>query len=213
MDSSTAAFGPASLVSGAILPARGRDLMLDCGGLPPGATEASGDGWLAPDVPVLVRGDVRILPLAWRGDPSSGYNPYAEPGQLKAFASRMQDAGMHRAGPWAVMDLSERRADSIGSYTEALRSSGATKANRWVFPEGVGVALVWAGDEAAGDWSLAVHVVPASWVSERLVAGPVEGIDVTWSWADVIRLDAARADADASAAAGSLAAEEEERDA
>lgn len=190
--SSDAVFGAGSLTAGAIIPAAGRDLMIRNAGLPPGATDVAHDGWLAPELPVLVRSDARILPLAWWGDPQSGYNPYAEPGQISAFASRLQGAGLHRAGPWTLLDLTTDRRDSIGSYAAALHNSGATRVDAWVYPEGVGLALVWAGDEDAGDGSLAVHVVPASWVSERAAAGPVDDIDVSWSWADVIALHQSR---------------------
>ncbi|MFS2242738.1 hypothetical protein [Microbacterium sp. OR16] len=50
------------------------------------------------------------------------------------------------------------------------------------------MALVWAGSEAEGTRSLALHLVPADWVLDRLAGGPVDAIDVSWSWADVIEL-------------------------
>lgn len=181
-------FAPESLASGAILPAEGRDAIIRSAGVPTGAAEAEKDGWLTPEIPVLVRGAVKILPLAWRGDPASGYNPYAEPQQISALASRLQGACLHRAGPWTHLDLDERRDDSIGSYAEALKAAGATRVDCWVYSDTLGLSLVWAGDEQLGTMSLAVHLVPASWVFERGASEAVAGIDVRWSWADVTDL-------------------------
>lgn len=186
------AFGPASFADGGLLPYEGRTLMQGADGLPPAVLDAEEDGWLSPNNPILVRGLAKILPLAWRGDPHRGYNPYAEPGQIAAFASRMQSAGLHWAGNWRVLDLADRRNDNIGSYTAALRVAGATGVDCWTYSETVGLALVWAGVEDEGTMSLALHVVPASWVSERRVKKAVWDIDVRWSWAEVIALYAAR---------------------
>lgn len=185
-----AAFGPASLSAGGMLPFEGRTLMLGPDGLPPGVLEAERDGWISPNNPILVRGLVKILPLAWLGDPRSGYNPAVSSTEIAAFASRVQSAGMYWAGPWRVLDLDTRSSDSIGSYTAALRSAGATHVDCWTYSESVGLALAWAGDEDAGTMSLALHVVPVSWVSEPRVTKPVPGVDVRWSWADVIALRA-----------------------
>ncbi|XUK63202.1 hypothetical protein ABMA10_14620 [Plantibacter sp. RU18] len=60
----------------------------------------------------------------------------------------MQNAAMHWAGPWRVVDLREDRADRIGSYTSALRVAGATHVDSWRYSDTVGLALVWAGDVA-----------------------------------------------------------------
>ena len=125
------AFGPASLTQGALLPFEGRTLMTDAGGLPPAALDAQGDGWLSPQNPLLVRGPATILPLAWRGDPQgSGVDPR----EIAAFASQMQNAGMYWAGNWRVLSLMDQRADSIGSYTSALRDAGATSVDCWTSP-------------------------------------------------------------------------------
>lgn len=192
-DAAAAAFGPESLTRGALLPATGRDLMISSFALPPGVLDATGDGWVAPEIPILVRGEVRILPLAWWGAPDRGYNPYAEPAEITKFARRVLDSCMYAAGPWVQLDLSSDPSDSMGSYAAALRASGATQADRFVYVQDhLGVVVVRAGEEEAGTRSLAVHVVPESWVFERAAHEPVDGIDVTWSWSDVIELHRSR---------------------
>lgn len=185
-------FGPASAREGAILPFEGRSLMMRPEGLPQAALDATEDGLLAPDNPILVRGSAKILPLAWQGDARDGTDPGVAPEEIAAFASQMQAAGLHWAGNWRVLDLEERRDDSIGSYAAALRVAGATRTDCWTYSETVGVSLVWAGASDAGTESLALHVVPVSWVSEPRVRKPVRGIDLRWSWTDVIALSSAQ---------------------
>lgn len=183
------AFGPASVVRGAVLPFEGRTLMMSADGLPPGALSAQEEGWLSPENPLLIRGQATILPLAWRGGPGGAG---VDPEEIAQFVTQMQDAGMYWAGPWRVLSLTDERVDSIGSYTTALRAAGATHADCWTYSETTGLALVRAGQEEAGTLSLALHVVPVAWVSERYVAKPVKGIDVRWSWADVVELHRSR---------------------
>lgn len=193
-----AAFGPSSFVDGGLLPYEGRQQMLLPDGLPPAVFEAEEDGWLSPNNPILVRGMVKILPLAWRGDPKSGRCVGADPEEIAAFVSLMQAAGLQWAGNWSVLDLKDHRDDNIGSYTAALRAAGATRVECWMYSEAVGLALVRAGVEDEGTMSLACHVVPVSWVFEprswaskhhvKEFKRGVRGIDVRWSWAEVIAL-------------------------
>lgn len=178
------AFGERSLAAGAILPFEGRTLLAHPDWIAE-AVDAQANGWLSPNNPILVRGEARVLPLGWRGRPD-GEGVTSQ--EIATFASRMQDAGMYFAGPWRVLDLAEQRSDSIGSYAAALVASGATNVDCWTTSESVGLALVRAGAEDAGTMSLAFHVVPVSWVSERRATQAVGGIDVRWSWPDVIDL-------------------------
>lgn len=180
-------FGPGSLTAGALLPYEGRTLLKSPDGLPEGVVEATTDGWIGPQNPILVRGRARILPLAWNGDGSG-----AGSDEIAAFASQMQAAGTHWAGIWRHLDLFEERRDSVGSYLAALRAAGATSVDAWTYSDTVGVALVTAGDVADGTGSLSLHVVPVEWVSESRAGKAVSGIDVRWSWADVIDLHGAR---------------------
>lgn len=205
------AFGPRSLKTGAILPYEGRTLLMGSNGPPVSAIEADADGWLSPNNPVLVRGRARILPLAWRGDPHDGYQAQTGRDDIAAFAARMQSAGTYWAGNGRALeglgdDQEPARPgdDSVGTFVAALRAAGATRADVWRYSEAVGIALVWAGDESEGTASLALHLVPASWVSappdwvsKRRAREwrPVRELDLRWSWADVIELNAARSGA------------------
>ena len=181
-----ATFGPASVTEGALLPFEGRSLLMDADGLPAAALDANEDGWLSPDNPLLVRGQATILPLAWRGDPDG---TGVDPQDIALFASRMQNAGMYWAGNWRVLSLVDDRKDTIGAYTSALREAGATHVDWWIYSRTKGLALVRAGAEERGTLSLAFHVVPVSWVSEAHAdKKPTRGIDVRWSWPDVVAL-------------------------
>lgn len=186
-------FAPDAVVRGALLPDEGRALLLTPQGLRAEALAAETDRWLSANNPVLVRGAARILPLAWRGDPSRE-DSSASPEEIAAFASQVTDLGFYLTGGWRSLDeLEQHHGDSLASYAEALRAAGATAARVWTLSETLGMALVWAGSDDAGDASLAVHLVPASWVSERYGgAKPVAGIDVRWTWADVVALADAR---------------------
>lgn len=192
-DAAAVVFGPESLTRGALLPRAARDLVVSSFALPPGVLDATADGWLSPEIPVLVREPARILPLAWWGAPGRGHDPDAEPSAIARFARRLLDACMYASGPWRSIDLSSGPSDSTGSYAAALRASGVTQADRFVdVRRHLGVVVVRAGDEVAGTRSLAVHVVPESWVFEPAARGPVAGIDVRWSWADVVELHRSR---------------------
>lgn len=186
-------FAPETVAAGALLPYEGRARLLRPDGLRDEALAAQHDGWLSPDNPVLVRGEARILPLAWRGDPSRDGSS-ASPEEIAAFASQITDLGVYLTGGWRSLDeLEQHNGDSLASYAEALRTAGATAARVWTLSETLGMALIWAGSDDAGDASLALHLVPASWVSERYGGSkPVAGIDVRWTWADVVALADAR---------------------
>jgi len=192
---SESAFGSASLVEGAVLPWQGRDALRANDGLHRRAFDVSSDGWLTPYNPVLVRGAGRIFPLAWRGDVASGHGAAVVSAEIDEFASKMRDSGLYWGGNWSDFDrLQEAKKNSIASYASALLDSGATRGNFWVLTGSIALGLIWAGEEAEGTMSLALHVVPSNWVSQNHPAKPVAGIDLRWSWADVIELYRTRTD-------------------
>lgn len=120
-------------------------------------------------IPVLVRGTARILPLV-AGSPS----------RVTDLAQELRDACEYRAGRGIRLNLQQRGSDSVASYLAALRLAGMASAEYWEFDSGHGVVLARAGDPA----SLAVHVVPSSWVTERRAEAAIPGIELTWTLAD-----------------------------
>ena len=186
------AFGASSVTTGALLPFEGRAQLLSQDGPPRAALEAGTDAVVPPALPVLVRGAARILPLAWLGHPHGEGGSGVTSEEIAALATRVQDAGMYWAGPWRVLPLTEKRSDSVGSYSAALRESGATEVDCWTYSESTGLALVRAGEVDDGTRSLALHVVPAGWLSDARAGRPVRGIELRWSWSDVVALYAAR---------------------
>lgn len=187
-------FGHGSLVDGALLPHAGREFLRRPDGPPPTVCAATADGWAGPSVPVLVRGAARIVPLAWRGDVSRGGGTGVSAEEVEAYRFAIEADGMQWAGYWHMIDLEAQPVDRIGEYATALRNAGGTRAERWVLSPTLGAVLVWAGDVDRGDASLALHIVPADWVSDvswvTRNRGPDSAgdIDVRWSWADVIAL-------------------------
>jgi hypothetical protein len=183
------AFGPASLRDGALLPWQGRVALQAYDGLQQEALEEQEDGWVTPFNPVLVRGAARILPLAWRGDVASGHGTAVVSGEIDELVSQMRDAGLYWGGNWSDLDwLQEAKKNSVASYVSALLDAGATRGNFWGLRGDIALGLIWAGEEAEGTMSLALHVVPTSWAVRRYAEKPVAGIDLRWSWAEVIEL-------------------------
>lgn len=173
------------------VPATARDIMSVLDALVTGGAPSL-------DIPVLARGDARILPLAVQDPDARARHPREERRRMAALASDIEGACEHREGRGIAVDLSYEERDSVGSYVAALGESGATRAVFWAYGAEHGVVLVWTGAEATGDLAIALHVVPARWVSQRRATAAVTGIDVSWSGVD------------AAAAADSLAGEQRE---
>lgn len=131
-------------------------------------------------VDVLERGQAIVMPLARQVD-AADRDPSEESRRMSALADAIRDACEQREGRGIALDLDDVTDDSVGSYVSALREAGVTRATYWVWEADHGVVLAWAGDEAERSLSLALHVVPATWVSASRAEAPVEGIDVAWS--------------------------------
>ncbi|MFJ2370762.1 hypothetical protein [Microbacterium sp. NPDC087665] len=134
-------------------------------------------------VPAWDRGAVRILPLAFQTDSTSGRSADEEIRRMTALANELADACEYRAGRGIALPLDEADNDSIRSYAEALRAAGVTEATFWDFGNDRAVVLVW--QREGGEVALSLHIVPASWVSPRHLGATVDGIDVRWSPADL----------------------------
>lgn len=137
------------------------------------------------DIPVLSRGAARVLPLALQASSlTSGRTPSEEHRRMTVLAAEIRDGCEHRAGQGILFDLDTMGEDSVASYASALRDAGAARAEYWAYGSDHGVVLVWTGDETEG--SLALHIVPVSWISERRAQQAIDGIDVRWSLSDVV---------------------------
>ena len=140
------------------------------------------------DIPVLQRGSARLLPLALEADPTStGRDPHEEEGRMRVVADAIRGACEYREGQAITFDLNQRGTDRVGSYASALRRANATAAQYWIYRDGHGLVLAWTGDAAKGTRALALHVVPAGWVTSRRGKPAIDHIDVAWSAKDVAR--------------------------
>lgn len=165
--------------SGWRVPAGSRDLMKAIDNVIDAATARSG-------IPVLLRGAASILPLAVQADSAgSARDPQEERRRMTDLAASIGAALEYREGRAIPVDLDRRADDGVTSYVTALRNAGATSAEWWAYGARHGVTIVWTGDEVDGNLTLALHVVPVGWVSERRTKAATDGIDVRWSRADV----------------------------
>ncbi len=137
-------------------------------------------------VPMLDRGPAKILPLAVQGTAAGapGLDPAEEARRMSWLGARISDAFEHAGGRPAALDLERPGDDRIAAYTRSLRAAGAVSASWWVF-DAMGVVVVSSGTAEAGELSLAVQVVPASWVVDRLTRPGGEPVDLRWTRADL----------------------------
>lgn len=145
------------------------------------------DQWLLPMVPVLRRGSVWIVPLAW--EPTDAAADTAAVDSVDTLASRATDlrssvrsACWYRAGEAIGVDLAPDSA--LRPYAAELVRIGARTAFWWDFDDSAVVVVVSGRDQSL----TAIHVVPLGWVSERKPSKKVPPMDLTWSWADVVAL-------------------------
>lgn len=150
--------------------------------------EALVEGLPGGGIPTITRGAARIVPLAVQIDSQAG-DPREQRHRMRTLADGIDGACEHRAGRGVRVDLDRTGRDEVAAYAAALRAAGATDARCWVLEPSQAVVLVWTGDGSSGDLSLALHLVPTGWVSDRRT-GPASSdpIDVRWSWADAVAL-------------------------
>jgi len=141
------------------------------------------------DIPLIVRGAARIIPLMVQPDPRlSGRDAWEDRHRVEVLDGEVGQACEFHFGRQATpppFDLSSRGQDGIGSYAAALRDAGATRAVWWV-SDAHGIVLVQTGDELRGDLTLAVHVVPVGWVWDVKRSRAAEHVDLRWSRADAV---------------------------
>lgn len=137
-------------------------------------------------LPLVTRGDARIVPLAAQLGTPTG-DPREQRHRMRLLADGIDGACEYRAGRGIRIDLARTGDDEVAAYTAALREANTTEATWWEIDQAHGVTLVWTGDENRGDLTLALHVVPISWVSERRTRPAARWIDVRWDpteWPD-----------------------------
>lgn len=137
------------------------------------------------DIPVWHRGAAVIVPLMAQGDlGGGGRDAHEELRRADALAKKLAGAFEYRAGAPLDVDLDLRGDDRVASYSRALRAAGVTRAWWWTLGDS-GVVIVWSGDELAGTLTLAVHVVPVSWVWDRKTKPGSVDVDLGWGVDDV----------------------------
>jgi hypothetical protein len=130
----------------------------------------------------IERGEVTILPISLQG--GAEVDAAEERARVAAAAEEIRGGLEHRHGQQITFQLERTGRDSIAAYAAALRVAGATAVTWWVV-DGAGVALVHSGDAILRDLALAVHIVPAGWVSERRATDGVDVPPLAWSRSDI----------------------------
>ena len=138
-------------------------------------------------VPVIERDAAKILPVFVQGASprQSGLDAREEQRRVDDLASDLAGAFEFAAGRPIAFPLDQRGDGPVAEYAASLRDANARTAQWWTLNE-TGVVVVRSGDEDAGDLALAVHLVPARWVSGR--SGTPTGrapTDLRWSRAEI----------------------------
>lgn len=138
-------------------------------------------------VPIIERDAAKILPVFVQGASprQSGLDAREERRRVDELSSGLAGAFEYASGRPIPFPLDQRGDGPLAEYAASLRSANARSAQWWVLNE-TGVVVVRSGDEDAGDLALAVHLVPARWVSGR--SGTPTGrpsADLRWSRADL----------------------------
>ncbi|MEV7632895.1 hypothetical protein AB0N64_10840 [Microbacterium sp. NPDC089318] len=139
----------------------------------------------AAGIPILIRGEARIAPLAVQLDAQTA-DTHEQRHRVQVLAYAIDGACEYRAGRGIRFDLDQHGADEVSAYAAALRAAGAAEVTWWELDPRHGVTLVWTGDESRGDLALALHLVPIGWVSDRRTQPASGEIDVRWGRADVV---------------------------
>src|SRR5690606_28394465 len=138
-------------------------------------------------IAVLERGEAQVIPLAVQADPrASKRNASEEHRRMRLLAEAVRDACEHREGRGIPLDLGHRGRDRVGAYVAGLRDAGVSSAEYWEYGTAHAVVLVWTGDEEDGTLTLALHVLPASWVSERRTKPAGDRLDVRWTISEIL---------------------------
>jgi hypothetical protein len=140
---------------------------------------------------VLRRGPAAIIPLGFQGRPAKGHDPAEDERSLGSLDDHLRGLLAHRTQD-PVQFLASRRewydSEATAVHYDLLKAAGVTSAWYSYLPptERHAVMRVWAGDLARGTRTLALHVVPAHWCSDRLRGEPPVGVDLRWGRDDLV---------------------------
>lgn len=138
-------------------------------------------------VPVIERDAAKIVPVTLQDTAprASGRDAVEERRRVDDRAAGLAGAFEYAAGRAIDLPLDGRGDGPVAAYAAALRAAGARDARWWVLNE-TGVVVVRSGDAEVGDLALAVHLVPARWVSGRSATTSGRApADLQWSRADI----------------------------
>jgi len=138
-------------------------------------------------VPVVRRGMVSIVPLAWLPRVSPPGGPAAEQLQQRAVWLRQEvtSACTARYGAEHTIGLSSTGGAGEG-YAAMLVRLGARQASWWSLGRSAVVLVVEGEPAPAPATHVALHIVPMAWV-DGSAGTAVAPVDLAWNWSDVVR--------------------------
>lgn len=154
----------------------------------PGGGAPARAGLVAGGIPILDRGEVVIIPLAWAPDVPAGSPEEQEMLQkgINELASRVDSSCGHR-NPHRQRIQLPPFPDAPNRYADALVAAVVRRADWWWIGEYAVVLAVQGHPIPAPMTSLSLHIVRASTWTPRDVEPYVEGeVDLAWSWPDVV---------------------------
>lgn len=137
-----------------------------------------------PGVLMLERGAARIIPIALQAPSTTTVDPSEEIRRMQTRAREVELALEPDNGLGILLDEGRAWTKAIDTYLTCLGEAGADQAKFWTLGRERAAVLVWSGDKDTGTRALALHVVPAHWVSDRYDGKP-ERVDLRWDAASV----------------------------
>jgi len=147
----------------------------------PATSVGSGREDPASALPVIERGEVRIVPLAEIHDPLPGQDgPDDFPARASTLWMRTRSALEYRFGMPVGVDLQ----DGANPYLRELARTGVQVAHCWILDARALLLVAEGPPPPAPTNRLALHVVPSGWVSTRRPARRIPAVDLSWDWPD-----------------------------
>ncbi len=140
-------------------------------------------GALLDGLPVLIRDEARIVPLAWR-PPEAASEVF--PATANEIWTAVRSACEHRHGSGLSVGLEQDPPRN--AYIRELARTGVRRADWWASEQSALVLVVHGEPVPAPLTASALHLVPLGWVSDRRPARRVPPTDLAWSPADIGRL-------------------------